>query len=131
MLIVLEALRAGRVQDLERIDRFMLGSCRNVAHSMRRSRRRQQETSQRLASELGAGVVPPWELVETRRVEDCLGRLAPRESRALQLLFQEGATAAEAASQLSTSPGNVRVIRHRAIARLRECVDAPAGSPAP
>ena len=31
MRIVLEALRAGRVADLERVDRFMLGTCRNVA----------------------------------------------------------------------------------------------------
>lgn len=131
MMIVLEALRAGRVQDLERIDRFMLGTCRNVSHSMRRAKRRQQETSQRLASELGDVVVPPWELVETRRVEDCLGRLAPRESRVLQLLFQEGSSAAEVATELRTSPGNVRVIRHRAIARLRGCVEGAPKSEAP
>jgi RNA polymerase sigma-70 factor (ECF subfamily) len=30
MMILLEALRAGRVEDLERVDRFMLGTCRNV-----------------------------------------------------------------------------------------------------
>jgi RNA polymerase sigma-70 factor (ECF subfamily) len=130
MLIVIEALRAGRVQDLERVDRFMLGTCRNVAHAMRRARRRQQDTSQRLASELGDVVVAPWELVESRRVEDCLGRLAAREARVLQLLFQDGRTAAEVASELRTSPGNVRVIRHRAIARLRECVEPGAGSQA-
>jgi DNA-directed RNA polymerase specialized sigma24 family protein len=40
----------------------------------------------------------------------------------LSLLFQEGATAAEAAEKLGTTPGNVRVIHHRAIARLRDCV---------
>src|SRR3989304_3487232 len=37
MMILLEALRAGRVEDLERVDRFMLGTCRNVAPSMRRA----------------------------------------------------------------------------------------------
>jgi RNA polymerase sigma-70 factor (ECF subfamily) len=127
MMIVLEALRAGRVEDLARIDRFMLGTCRNVAHSMRRARKRQVETRHRLSTELGSVVTPPWELVPTRRVEDCLGALASREARVLQLLFQEGSTAAETAEQLDTTAGNVRVIRHRAMVRLRECVDGAAG----
>lgn len=128
MMVVIESLRAGRVEDLERIDRFMLGTCRNVAHSMRRSSQRQQDTTRRLSFELGDAVVAPWELVESRRVEECLGNLEPRESRVLQLLFQEQRTAAEAASALGTTAGNVRVIRHRAISRLRACVDAGAGS---
>jgi RNA polymerase sigma-70 factor (ECF subfamily) len=127
MIAVLEALRAGRVEDLTRIDRFMLGTCRNVAHSMRRAQKRRAETRQRLSAELGSVVTPPWELVPTRRVEDCLGALAPRETRVLQLLFQEGSTATETAGQLGTTAGNVRVIRHRAMARLRECVDAGPG----
>jgi RNA polymerase sigma-70 factor (ECF subfamily) len=122
MMILLETLRAGRVEDLERVDRFMLGTCRNVAHSMRRAEGRVLETRRRLSSELAGASTPPWDLVESRRVEECLGALPPRESRLLFLLFQEGATAAEAAERLGTTPGNVRVIHHRAIARLRDCV---------
>ena len=128
MMSVIEALRAGRVEDLERIDRYTLGTCRNIAHSMRRASQRQLDTTLRLSSELGNAVVPPWDLVESRRVEECLAGLAPRESRVLQLLFQEGQTAAEVAVVLGTTAGNVRVIRHRAITGLRECVDAGAGS---
>lgn len=124
MMVVIEALRADRVQDLELIDRFMLGTCRNVAHSMRRTRQREEDKERRLSSELGSPVVPPWEMVESRRVEECLAALAPRDSRVLQLLFQEGETAADVAAILGTTAGNVRVIRHRAIARLRECVEA-------
>lgn len=124
MMVVIEALRAGRVKDLELIDRFMLGTCRNVAHSMRRTRQREEDTERRLSSELGNAVVPPWEMVESRRVEECLAALAPREARVLQLLFQDGETAADVAALLGTTAGNVRVIRHRAIARLRECVGA-------
>jgi len=124
MIVVIEALRAGRVEDLERIDRFMLGSCRNVAHSMRRDRERQGEVTRRLSFEVASAVVPPWDRVEGRRVEDCLAGLAPRESRVLQLLFQDERTAAEVASELGTTAGNVRVIRHRAIIQLRECVAA-------
>jgi RNA polymerase sigma-70 factor (ECF subfamily) len=123
MMILLEALRAGRVEDLERVDRFMLGTCRNVAHSMRRAAGRVLETGRRLSRELANASTPPWELVVSRRVEECLGALPARESRLLFALFQEGATAAEAAETLGTTPGNVRVMHHRAIARLRECID--------
>lgn len=122
MMIVLQALRAGAVDDLERVDRFMLGTCRNVAHSMRRRETRQAEIQRRLSTELAGAKIPPWDLVEGRRVEECLAALAARELELLFLLFQEGATAAEAAASLGTTPGNVRVIHHRAIARLRECV---------
>lgn len=123
MVVVLEALRAGRVEDLDRIDRFMLGTCRNLAHSMRRREKRAAETERRLSAESLQAAVPPWEMVVTRRVEECLARLTPRESRLLLLLFQQGATAAEAADALGTTPGNVRVLHHRAIARVRECVE--------
>ena len=123
MMVVIEALRADRVKDLELIDRFMLGTCRNVAHSMRRTRQREEDTERRLSSEFGKAVVPPWEMVESRRVEECLGALPPRDARVLQLLFQEGETAADVAAILGTTAGNIRVIRHRAIARLRECVE--------
>jgi RNA polymerase sigma factor (sigma-70 family) len=57
------------------------------------------------------------DLVESRRVEEWLGALPPRESQLLLLMFQEGSTAAEAAEVLETTPGNVRVMRDRAIAR--------------
>jgi RNA polymerase sigma-70 factor (ECF subfamily) len=124
MMVLLEALRSGKVADYDRVDRFMLGTCRNVAHSMRRREARVEGTRRRLSVELSGAVTPPWDLVESRRVEECLGALPPRESKLLFLIFQEEGTAAEAAESLGTTPGNVRVILHRAIARLRNCVGA-------
>jgi RNA polymerase sigma-70 factor (ECF subfamily) len=124
MVILLEALRAGRVADLERVDRFMLGTCRNVAHEMRRASARVEGTRRKLSLEIGDASTAPWDLVESRRVEECLSALEPRESKLLFLLYQEGATAGEAAASLGLTPGNVRVIHHRAISRLRECVGA-------
>jgi RNA polymerase sigma-70 factor (ECF subfamily) len=124
MMVLLEALRSGKVDDLERVDRFMLGTCRNVAHSMRRREARVEGTRRRLSVEMAGAITPPWDVVESRRVEECLAQLPAREARLLFLLFQEGATAAEAAESLHTTPGNVRVLHHRAIARLRDCVGA-------
>src|SRR3972149_2066174 len=59
MMILLEALRTGRVEDRERVDRFMLGTCRNVAHSMRRAQGRGLETKRRLPPGLRGGLAPP------------------------------------------------------------------------
>lgn len=123
IMIVLEALRAGKVQNLDRIDRFILGTCRNVAHSMRRRAQKTVDTSRRLSKELGDAVTAPWDFVVTRTVAECLARLTQRESRVLMLLIQEGATAHEVADALDTTPGNVRVIHHRAIARVRQCLE--------
>ncbi len=124
MVVLLEALRAQRVEDLERVDRFMLGTCRNVAHGMRRGKSRNEEMRRRLSIELAEASVPPWDLVESRRVDECLAELPPRESKLLFLLYQEEASGDEAAKSLGTTPGNVRVIHHRALGRLRECVGA-------
>ena len=121
-MVVIEALRAGRVQDLERIDRYVLGTCPNVAHAMRRSLKRREDSMRRLSAELGSAVIAPWARLEGRRVEDCLGGLAPRDSRVLQLLFQEGRTAAGAAPAPGTTAGGVRGNRRRARAALPGCV---------
>jgi RNA polymerase sigma-70 factor (ECF subfamily) len=123
MVVLLEALRGGRLEDPDRVDRFMLGTCRNLAHSMRRGAARLEGTRRRLAVELAGAATAPWEQVESRRVEECIATLPPRESRLLFLLYQEDATASEAARTLETTPGNVRVIHHRAIARLRDCIE--------
>jgi RNA polymerase sigma-70 factor (ECF subfamily) len=39
--------------------------------------------------------------------------------------FNEERPSDEIAALLALSPGNVRVLRHRAIAALRRCLDAP------
>jgi RNA polymerase sigma-70 factor (ECF subfamily) len=122
MVVLLEALRAGRVEDPERVDRFLLGTCRNLVHSTRRGQARVEATRQRLSHELTPVSTPPWDLVEWPRVEACLAELSTRESHLLLLLYQEGVSAPEAAAKLGTTAGNVRVLHHRALSRLRACV---------
>ena len=51
MEVMLTSLRNGRVDDLELLDRYVLGVCRNVAHTLRRSGERTAKVVQRLASE--------------------------------------------------------------------------------
>jgi RNA polymerase sigma-70 factor (ECF subfamily) len=49
--------------------------------------------------------------------------LSERERRVVHLSFAEWRPSAEIAEQLEVAGGNVRVIRHRALRKLRECID--------
>ena len=52
----------------------------------------------------------------------CLRTLAARDRLVLMLTFYADREAPRIAEDLGVSPGAVRVIRHRAMARLRDCV---------
>ena len=56
------------------------------------------------------------------RLVDCLERLAERERSVLVMTFYDDQPARDVAAALGLSEGNVRVIRHRGIERLRDCV---------
>jgi RNA polymerase sigma-70 factor (ECF subfamily) len=133
MEVMLTSLRLGRVDDLDLLDRYVLGVCRNVAHGLRRSSERTRKAAQRLALEPGPAVEqspePPWGARSVEHLTLCLGGLSQREQRVVQLSFAEWRSSAEIAEQLGVASGNVRVIRHRALHKLRECMDR-AGDPA-
>jgi len=67
------------------------------------------------------GAADPIELGALFR---CLGRLEERARQVVTLSFQQRKPTDEVAARLALTPGNVRVIRHRAIAALRRCLDA-------
>lgn len=131
MEVTLRALRSGRVDDVERLDRYVLGVCRNVAHELRRSGQRTKQTAQRLAREpapeMGPPPEPPWGTESLERLALCLYRLSQREQRVVQMSFYEWETSAQIAERLGVEPGNVRVVRHRALRKLRECMDHSGG----
>ncbi len=132
MEVMLSSLRRGRVDDLEVLDRYVLGVCRNVAHALRRSGERTAKAARRLALEPAPALEqppePPWGKQSLERLTFCLGGLSQREQRVVQLSFSEWQLSAEIAEQLGVAPGNVRVIRHRALRKLRECMDQVGGS---
>lgn len=63
---------------------------------------------------------------DSGRWAHCLDRLSKRERTVLMLAFYEDMPADELALELGLTPGNVRVIRHRALERLRLCVTGEA-----
>lgn len=124
LLSVLEAARAGRVEEPDRLGAFVAGVCRFVVWDERRAeqrRRRLVDEETVLLPAPEAGLHP----IDRRRLERCLGHLAQRESTVVRMTFQEDRPADDIARLLGITPGNVRVIRHRALARLQACVENP------
>ena len=60
-------------------------------------------------------------------LERCLARLAARERMVVLLTFYGEKNAGEVGQELGVKEGNVRVIRHRAIERLRTCMTSSEG----
>ncbi len=55
----------------------------------------------------------------------CVAALDQRSRSVVMLSFNEERPSDEIAAVLSISSANVRVLRHRAIAALRRCLDTP------
>lgn len=122
MLAVIEAARAGRIEDGLRLDRFVLGTCRNIASRMREIDARAEPTD---AADLDvlAVAMPTMEALDVGALFECFRGLAPRDRTVIHLSFNEEQSAEEIAVIVDTTPGNVRVLRHRAVAQLRRCLD--------
>ncbi len=123
LLLLIEALRAGRVEDPERLDSFVLSTARHLSWDLRRGERRREQLAERASAGLPEGYEPVWRTYDLRRIEHCAQELDMRERTVVILTFQEDQTAEEIGKQLGVSAGNVRVIRHRALDQLSRCVD--------
>ena len=106
LLAVLEALRAGRLQNDEKLPNYVLGTARMIVHDMRRAEGKQRA----IAAELGheVVVVEPRPRLDERRLFPCLSQLPAREARVLLMSFQEERNAGEIAAQLALSGKRAR-----------------------
>ena len=128
LIAVLEALRAGRVGDVAKLDRYMLGVCRNAALTQHRAAARMS-----LAPTEQLPEIPAYdrEVIDERALMNCLFKLEARARDVVMLSFSAERSPDEIAAALETSVANVRVMRHRAVAALRRCLDvSPVGSEA-
>jgi RNA polymerase sigma-70 factor (ECF subfamily) len=120
---VLEALRAGRVENVDNLPAYVLGTCRFAAYDLRRAELRQRAIEAGSVA-LATDVQPPATSgSDVVRLIGCLQHLGARESQIVRMTFMEDKSADEIAARMQLSSGNVRVLRHRALARLHECVD--------
>ena len=125
LLKMLEALRAGRLREPEKLVQFVLGTCRMTVVDLRRTARRQE----RLLAEFGPDLIPdpaPTPQLDGVQLARCVQMLKERERSVVVLTFYDEHTASEAARFLGISEANVRVIRHRAVRQLRACMESTA-----
>ena len=127
MVATIEKLRAGEVREPERVVSFVFGMCRMVTMEMRRGDRRRDELLEKYGADLEIADIAIAPRLDEARVAACLERLAERERTVLILSFYEDEPAERVGVTLGLSAGNVRVIRHRAIEHLRDCVMGKGG----
>jgi RNA polymerase sigma-70 factor, ECF subfamily len=117
LITTIEALRAGRLREPEKLASFVLGTCRMMVLDLRRGAQRRARLLERSGVDLLAPAEPsPPEL------DRCLQALKERERTVVVMTFYDERTSADVAGLLGVSEANVRVIRHRAIHQLRACM---------
>jgi RNA polymerase sigma-70 factor (ECF subfamily) len=124
MGLTIERLRSGRLREPERVLSFVLGACRLTVMDQRRGERRREDLLQRYADLLSPADLHVAPRLDRQRLADCLERLPERERSVLVMSFYDDQPSEEVGRQLGLSAGNVRVIRHRGVDKLRRCVDA-------
>lgn len=122
LITTLEALRAGRLREPEKLASFVLGTCRMTVLDIRRGAQRKEH----LLEQFGADLMPPVQPTMPRLDHDllrrCVQNLKERERTVVVMTFYDERTGADVASFLGLSEANIRVIRHRAIHQLRQCM---------
>lgn len=126
LIILLRAARDGRIEDLDHVDRFVLGTCRNLVSRARRDERRARDFAGAVLPLQVDELPPAYSSVDASRLALCLGKIAPREQSVVLLSFQEERSTDDIATTLGISAGNVRVLRHRAIQALQRCIEGSA-----
>ena len=128
MLMTIEKLRRGLVRDVDQVASFVLGVCRSmVKDQKRRDWRREKLRDAFIVPERSAAPAGDA-MLDVDRLERCLARLADRDRMVVLLTFYADKTAGEVARELGSTEGNVRVIRHRAVERLRMCMTSAEGA---
>ncbi|HEX6852000.1 MAG TPA: sigma-70 family RNA polymerase sigma factor [Candidatus Polarisedimenticolaceae bacterium] len=122
LLTTLERLRAGKIRDPERIVSFVLGTSRAMVIDLLRGERRRRELGELFLPGLGV-TQAPREPLDLDRLAGCLDRLSARARAVVTMTFYAERDAAQIAQELTLSPGNVRVLRHRALEHLRGCME--------
>jgi RNA polymerase sigma-70 factor (ECF subfamily) len=128
LLVVLQALRAGRVKGVDNLDTYVFGTCRNMVMDMRRGDARQRRIADAAASVLPEGYELPWALADRSRLDQCLDKLEARARSVILATFIDERDADDVGRSLGLSAGNVRVIRHRALAHLHDCMEGGHGA---
>jgi RNA polymerase sigma-70 factor (ECF subfamily) len=123
LLMAFEMLRTGRVREPERFVSFVLGCCRRIVADLHRGAERRRGLLERFGAGLAPVSNPESPAMDLERLVGCLERLAERERSVVMMSFYAETPSEQIGTELGLSTGNVRVVRHRALARLRSCME--------
>jgi RNA polymerase sigma-70 factor (ECF subfamily) len=126
LITTLKALRAGRLREPEKLASFVLGTCRMTVLDLRRSAQRKEQLLEQFGADLLTPVQPSVPHLDREHLARCLENLKERERSVVVMSFYDEQTGADVARFLGVSEANVRVIRHRAIRQLRDCMGVAA-----
>ncbi len=126
LLLTLTKLRQHELREPERVASFVLGTARPTVLDWQRGGRRRARILEAFPMDLAPQDEEPPEPIDSRRLGDCLAALPERERTVLVMTFYDDRPADAVAAELKLSAGNVRVIRHRGLERLRGCMEGAA-----
>ena len=119
LMMTLERLRAGKLREPARLASFVLGTCRMVVMDQRRGTARREGLLEEWVIPEEAVEDAEPRVFERERLAACLEALSERERAVVIGSFFEQ----ESIAETGLSAGNVRVIRHRALGKLRACME--------
>jgi RNA polymerase sigma-70 factor (ECF subfamily) len=128
LVMTLQKLRAGALREPDRLASFILGTCRQVVVDGRRSGARRERILDTFAAALTPVADEDAQALDAGRLQQCLERLPERERAVLVMTFYDDRPADAVGQELRLSAGNVRVIRHRGIERLKACMQVAEGA---
>ncbi|MDQ6887009.1 MAG: sigma-70 family RNA polymerase sigma factor [Gemmatimonadota bacterium] len=126
---VIHSVRTGRLRTPDALPAFVFATAKHICQHRERSSQREERALLRFGSDLLAVSAPPDALAELvgaeRRamVRRALSRLGESDRRLLRALFFEQRDPGEVARELGSTPGALRVRKHRALQRLAELVN--------
>jgi RNA polymerase sigma-70 factor (ECF subfamily) len=100
--------------------------CRMTVLDQRRGTQRKERLLEQFGGDLRAPVQSFLPLLDHEQLTRCVQNLKERERAVVVMTFYDEQTSADVAGFLSVSEANVRVIRHRAIHQLRDCMGVAA-----
>ena len=124
LITTLEALRAGRLREPEKLASFVLGTCRMTVLDLRRGAHRRERLLEQFGVDLLVPAPSSGSHFDHEQLVRCMEALKERDRTVVVMTFYDERTGADVAGFLGVSEANVRVIRHRAIHQLRQCMGA-------
>ena len=100
LITTLEALRAGRLREPEKLVSFVLGTCRMTVLNLKRGEHRKKRLLAQFGADLAMPAQPPGPRLDQEQLARCLRNLKERERTVVVMTFYDEQTGADVAGFL-------------------------------